>query len=360
MSAPQKQQRFRNTVAPVMGIGLAMAAKELLARARESDLSGQVVLITGGSRGLGLALARELATHGCRLAICARDRNGLDRAAADLRANGADVLPIVCDVSVRSQVDSMIAEVLLHFGQIDAIYTAAAFIEVGEFESLTTEDFERAMDVIFWGTFHSIMAVLPHMRHRGSGQIVTISSIGGKIAVPHLLTYSTAKFAVTGFAQGLAAEMAGDGIKVTNIVPGLMRTGSHLNAQFKGDPEQQRGDYTWFALGASSPFVPQVDRAARIVVRAVRRGDVERVFSAPFDLASRVAGIAPSTAIRLTTWANRMLPDSRGRTNPPQTSSGREIRERTSSSILNALTSLGDKAANETNQNPEPTSTLRH
>jgi NAD(P)-dependent dehydrogenase (short-subunit alcohol dehydrogenase family) len=339
---------------PAIGIGVVLAAKELAERARETDLDGQVALITGGSRGLGLAIAHELAGHGCRLAICARDREELDRAVDELKAKGAEVIPIVCDVTVRSDVDAMVSEVLAHYGQIDSIYAVAGVIEVAELKALEVEDFELAMDVDFWGVLFPILAVLPHMRERKSGNIAIVTSIGGKIAIPHLLTYSAAKFAATGLAQGLSAELARDGITVTNIVPGLMRTGSHLNAQFKGDSEQQRGEFTWFSLGASSPLVPRADRAARIVVRAVRRGEPERVFTAPFDLASRFTGLMPSTTIRLARLANSLLPSARGRDEDVKLDPGSVVQERTDSRILDAATKLGDNAAVDFNQKPGP------
>jgi NAD(P)-dependent dehydrogenase (short-subunit alcohol dehydrogenase family) len=326
----------------------------LAERAGEADLEGQVALITGGSRGLGLAIAHELAGHGCRLAICARDNEELDRAVDELRAKGAEVISIVCDVTVRSDVDAMVSEVLAHYGQVDSIYAVAGVIEVAELNALEIEDFELAMDVDFWGALFPILAILPHMRERKSGQIAVITSIGGKIAVPHLLTYSAAKFAAIGLAQGLSAELARDGITVTNIVPGLMRTGSHLNAQFKGDPKQQRGEFTWFSLGASSPLVPRADRAARIVVRAVRRGEPERVFTAPFDLASRFAGLMPSTTIRLARLANSLLPSAKGRVEKVGIDPGSVVQKRANSWLLDATTKPGDNAADDFNQKPGP------
>ena len=347
-------KRIRSAILPALGIGVALVAKELRERSHETDLKGQVALITGGSRGLGLAIAQELAGHGCRLAICARDEEELGRAVDDLKANGAEVLSIVCDVTSRSDVDAMVANVLSHYGQIDSIYAVAGVIEVGELKALEVKDFELAMDVDFWGALYPILSVLPHMRERKSGHIAIITSIGGKIAVPHLLSYSAAKFAATGLAQGLSAELAKDGITVTNIVPGLMRTGSHLNAQFKGDPKQQQREFAWFSVGASSPLVPRADRAARIVVRAVRRGEPERVFTAPFVLASRFAGLMPSTTIRMMRLANALLPSAKGCDEEIDIDPGSVVKERTDSPILDIATKLGDKAADDFNQKPGP------
>src|SRR6185503_4123757 len=122
-------------------------------------------------------------------------------------------------------------------------------------------------------------AVLPEMRARREGRIVNITSIGGKISVPHLLPYSASKFALVGLSEGLRAELAKDGIVVTTICPGLMRTGSPRNATFKG---QHRAEYAWFSIGDSLPVTAMsADRAARQILTACKRGEAEVVLSVP-------------------------------------------------------------------------------
>src|SRR3954471_5085592 len=231
------------------GVGAAVAATALL-RKEDDSLRGQVVLITGGSRGLGLSLAREFASRGCRIAICARDPEALANARRDLQDRGAEVLTLECDVADRQAVEAMIARVLSHYGGIDVLVNNAGEIQVGPVDAMTIGDFERAMNVMFWGTVYPTMALVPHLKQRRAGRIVNITSIGGKVAVPHLLPYTCAKFAAVGFSEGLRAELTGKGVKVTTIVPGLMRTGSHVNALFKGQHERE---FEWFRLGASLP-----------------------------------------------------------------------------------------------------------
>src|SRR4028118_1710484 len=201
---------------------------------RNYDLSGKTVLITGASRGLGLVMARELIREGARLAICARDEVELERAHADLLGGGAEVLALPCDVTDKEQVKKMVEAVRSHFGQIDVLINNAGMITVGPMDVMTIEDYEAAMKIHFWAPLYTTLAVLPEMRQRREGRIVNISSIGGKIAAPHLLPYSASKFAETGFSEGLRAELASSGIVVTTICPGLMRTGSPYNAIFKG------------------------------------------------------------------------------------------------------------------------------
>lgn len=216
----------------------------------EHTLRGQVVLITGGTRGLGFAMAQEFARRGARLVICGRDPESLQKAESRLRANGADVIALRCDISSRTEAETLIDRATQQYGRIDVLVNNAGEIAVGPLESQTIDNFERAMNTMFWGMVYAIMAVLPAMRARWEGRIVNITSIGGKVAVPHLLPYACAKFAAVGFSEGLHAESARHGIKVTTVVPGLMRTGSHINAMFKGS---HRKEYGWFSLAATLP-----------------------------------------------------------------------------------------------------------
>jgi len=227
-------------------VGAGMIARKLTRQPQQSDLRGQVVFITGGSRGLGLLMAREFAREGCRIAICARDVQELEGATRDIEQIVPSVLALPCDVADQSQVSLTLEKIIRHFGQIDVLVNNAGIIAVGPVETMTRQDFEHAMNVMFWGTVFTTLAVLPEMIRRQSGRIVNITSIGGKVSVPHLIPYSCAKFAVVAFSEGLRAELAKDHIPVTTIVPGLMRTGSHVNAFFKG---QQNAEFTWFSLG---------------------------------------------------------------------------------------------------------------
>ena len=193
-------------------IGGGLILRRMVAQARATDLRGKVVLIAGSTRGLGYLMAKEFARRGCQIAICGRDPAEVSRAQADLMEAEADVFALVCDVSDTAQVDHMIAQVTAHFGRIDILVNNAATIQVGPLEMTTVADYRQAMDTIFFGELNAIMAVLPQMRARHAGQIVNITSIGGKVSVPHLLPYSAAKFAAVGFSEGLRAELADTGI----------------------------------------------------------------------------------------------------------------------------------------------------
>jgi NAD(P)-dependent dehydrogenase (short-subunit alcohol dehydrogenase family) len=278
----------------------------LFGRPRRMPLAGRVVLISGASRGLGLLLARELTDARCKLVICSRDATELGEAAEDLRARGGEVLAVRCNVGERPAVDDLVERALGRFGAIDAVINNAGIIDVGPLETMTLGDFDAAMATNFWGMVYLSLAVLPHMRGRRSGRIVNITSIGGKVAVPHLLPYDAAKFAAVGFSEGLTAEVAKDGIVVTTVIPGLMRTGSAINVSYHG---RLAGEYLWLALGDATPATSMSGvRAARRIVRALVRGETEVTLGWQAKLLRLAHALAPAALVRLMALVNRLLP----------------------------------------------------
>ncbi|MDQ3426598.1 MAG: SDR family NAD(P)-dependent oxidoreductase [Gemmatimonadota bacterium] len=323
-------------------LGIAFAATRGL-RARESySLDGRAVLITGGSRGLGLLLAREAAAEGARVAICGRDPNSLERARLALSRIGAEVVAVPCDVADRDSVRHLVRTVQQRLGPLDVLINNAGVIEVGPAEAMSVSDYEEAMATNFWGMLYPTLEVLPDMRARGSGRIVNITSIGGKLGIPHLLPYSASKFAAVGFSQGLRAEVARDGIKVVSVVPGLMRTGSPRNAIFRG---RHRAEYAWFSIGDSLPGLSvSAEEAARRIVAACKRGDAEVLFPLTARLASVMNAVAPNLTAGILGVAGRLLPAGRR-------SSGRKPGRACQSRISPSwLTRLGDRAARKYNQ----------
>ena len=264
----------------VAGLGAVLVGREIWSRSRTiARFTGQVVVITGGSRGLGFAIAEEFAWRGAKLVICGRDPEILHEAEQRLLATGAEVLALQCDIARQYEAENLIRQATERFGRIDVLVNNAGQIAVGTIESQTIADFQDAMNTMFWGMVYTSMAALPEMMRRESGHIVNITSIGGKVAVPHLIPYCSAKFAAVGFSEGIHAELAKNKIKVTTVVPGLMRTGSHANAVFKGDHEKE---YSWFALSATAPLLAMdARRAARRIVDATARGAAEITLSIP-------------------------------------------------------------------------------
>jgi len=192
------------------------------------------------------------------------------------------------------------------------------------------------------------LAVLPQMRARRAGRIVCITSIGGKFSVPHLLPYSCAKFAATGFSEGLRAEAAKDGVRVTTIVPGLMRTGSFLNAEFKGKHESE---YAWFSVGDNIPGLSlSAQAAARAIVQATRRGEAERVLGLPAQIAARTAGLFPGFVANANALVNRALPPANPQSGDT-VQTGAQVREGSPSAVRDGVSVLGFGAAHALNEN---------
>jgi NAD(P)-dependent dehydrogenase (short-subunit alcohol dehydrogenase family) len=177
---------------------------------------------------------------------------------------------------------------------------------------MSREDFENAMATHFWGPLHLILETAPIMRHRGFGRIVNIASIGGRIAVPHLAPYSASKFALVGLSDALRAELDPHGIRVTTVSPGLMRTGSPVNADFKGQHDEE---YAWFKVSSSIPGLTiAAERAARKILDACRYGDPSLTIT-PVAKAAAVANVVmPATVARAMMLVTRMLPAATGMT----------------------------------------------
>jgi NAD(P)-dependent dehydrogenase (short-subunit alcohol dehydrogenase family) len=307
------------------------------------DLRGKTVLVTGGSRGLGLVLARELTRRGARVAICARDREELARACEDLCDHGARAVAVTCDVTDRVQVEQMFRIVRRELGPVDVLINNAGVIEVGPMQEMTIGDYEEAMRAHFWAPLYTTLAALPEMRSRGEGRIVNISSIGGKLPTPHLLPYSASKFALTGFSEGLRAELAPEGIVVTTVCPGLMRTGSPPNAIFKG---QHRREYAWFSIADALPGISMsAERAARQILDACAEGRAELVLTLPAKLATTLYALFPERTLDALALFDRMLPGPGGI--GQQRVSGHESTSAVSPSLLSAL---GDRASERNNE----------
>jgi NAD(P)-dependent dehydrogenase (short-subunit alcohol dehydrogenase family) len=331
-----------------LGLGLA-AGLTLVAVARRQLYSfrDRTVIITGGSRGLGLLMARRLAAENARLVLLARDKRELKRAEADLVARGAaDVLTVTCDIRVRDAVEQAVQQTAERMGRIDVLINNAGIIQVGPLEHMTVEDFKDAMDVHLWGPLYATLAVVPHMRREGEGRIVNITSIGARIAVPHLIPYCASKFALFGLSEGLHCELRQHGIKVTTVCPNLMRTGSPVNAMFKG---RHRDEFAWFAISDSLPLISMnADRAAERIIEACRRGKARLTLTPHAKAAVLLNDLLPGLSAGAMALANRLLPgpagEGDGRAHPGWRSTSRWA--------PSALTVLSNRAAAKNFEQP--------
>src|SRR5438067_12281633 len=323
------------------GLGFAYWA---LRQASRLELKGRCVLITGGSRGLGLALARQFLRRGAKVALLARDQEALQRAQQLLAGKGS-VFIRACDVRDRTQVEQAVADVCRELGEIDVLVNNAGTITVGPMDTMNVDDYQEALNIYFWASLYTSLVVLPSMRQRRTGRIVNISSIGGKISVPHLLPYSVGKFALAGWSEGLRTEVAKENVSVTTVFPGLMRTGSPRNANFKGNPQSE---YTWFLLSDSLPFFSvNADRAARQIVGACERGQAELIISLPATIAIKAHALFPSVVSLAMRAATRLLPGSEG-----ADGIAKKGAQSTTAVTESWLTDLDKKAAQKNNQVP--------
>jgi NAD(P)-dependent dehydrogenase (short-subunit alcohol dehydrogenase family) len=308
---------IRRSHTAALGLTAAALGAAIALRARRRkvpyDFNGKSVVITGGSRGLGLVLARQLAGMGAHLTLMARDEHELRRAVDNIheREPHADVLIVAGDVRERAEAERAIAKTIERYHRVDVVINNAGIIQVGPLDHMKLSDYDDALKTHFWGPLFMVLAALPHMRNEGAGRIVNISSIGGRIAVPHMVPYSASKFALTGLSDGLRAELAHENIIVTTVCPGLMRTGSPVNADFKGRHAQE---YSWFAVSSSLPGITiGAERAARQIVSACRNGDAELVITVQAKLAILARALVPELFEEAMSLINRLLPPPAGR-----------------------------------------------
>lgn len=269
------------------------------------SLAGKRVLVTGGSRGLGLALARELAGRGARLALLARNAEELETAAAELRGRGTEVQVLVADVQEGTQLEDALSEAVRHFGGLDVLVNVAGVIQAGPQANLLLEDYQEAMDVNFYAPLRAMQAARSELR-RSRGRILNVASVGGKVGIPHLASYSASKFALVGLGQVWRAELADEGVSVTTACPGLMQTGSARNAAIKGE---RQAEYALFATLDNLPGLSlKAAEAARRMVDALERGDAEPVIGGPARFLSLSQALAPQLTADLMALSVRFLP----------------------------------------------------
>lgn len=299
--------RDRIVLGALAGLGAAWGARQMLRLSRRISLAHRVVIVTGASTGHGLVVARQAAREGARLVLAARDAENLYAAEVDMIHAGArDVLAVPTDVTDREQCEYLVQLTIDRFGQVDILVNNAGIIQVGPAGNVTLADFEEAMATNFWGAVHCTLAVLPHMRRRRFGRIANVVSIGGKVPTPHLLPYTSSKFALAGFTQALRLELAGEGILVTGVYPHLMRTGGHVHAWVKG---QREAEYTLVGLADTMPLVStSAEAVARRLWQAVRDGDAEVIAGWPAVIAARVHALFPNWTAEALALVNGLLP----------------------------------------------------
>ncbi|HEY4357507.1 MAG TPA: SDR family NAD(P)-dependent oxidoreductase [Acidobacteriaceae bacterium] len=307
-------------LAALVAGGAAVTAAATLAAVRALRATpiapGSVVLVTGGSRGLGFSIASRFAHQPVKLVLVSRNRADLEEAETKLlelypHLRPEDFYLIAADLANADECRRVVSETIARYGRIDVLVNNAGIITVGPVEAQTVENFEQTMRVNFFAAFHVTWAALPHMRSQQPlagtrrAAIVNIASVGGKLAVPHMLPYSAAKFALVGFSEGLNAELYGTGVQVTTVCPGLMRTGGEAHAHFLGNIEAEK---RWFNFAAKTPGLATTpEHAANRVYQAVEQGRGEIIITPQAWMGARIAGFAPNTVQFANALANRYV-----------------------------------------------------
>lgn len=295
---------------PRLAAGFAVAAVGLRAlNGPPRTFRNCSVIITGGSRGLGFALAEKFVAEGAWVTLVARDPNELAHARYLLeRYDVGEVFTVAADVTDPDALSNAFDEVIDQFGRIDVVVNNAGAIPVGPVETMDAEDFDAQLKLHLDASVNGTQMILPYFRRMKSGAIVNISSIGGKIPVPHLSSYCASKFALAGFSETLAAEVRRDGVRVTTVYPGLMRTGSSIQAVFKGDTQRE---YAWFAVASSAPgLTTSAEHAAARILDAVRHGDSQLIITLPAKAAVIANTLFPELFSNLMSVTSNMLPRS--------------------------------------------------
>ena len=323
------------------GVGLLVGMR-LISEIRRYQLRNKVVIITGGSRGLGLILARQLLEKGAKVAICSRTGDQLENARKELDLHG-DVFAVKCDVTDESQVRHLVESVVSRFGQLDILINNAGIMQIGPQSVMTTMEYDEAMNVHFWGPLYMIKACLPHFIKSKAGKIINISSIGGKVAVPHMLPYSASKFALVGLSEGMQYELKRENIQVMTVTPYLMRTGSPRNITVKGNHEKE---YAWFKTAGSSPVISQEPReSAKKIIHAIEYNKARPSLSFVERQASLFKELTPGLFGFLMTTFNSLLPESGSAGNL-----SKKGYESESAASQNAHARAGDAAALRNNE----------
>lgn len=333
----------------LIGTGLGLLATALYTRLRDAyrftTFQNKVVVITGGSRGLGLVLARHFAAEGALLALLARDANELERAEDMLRAQFPEVIvrAYPCDCIERTYVHNTIENIIQDFGRIDILVNDAGIISSMPLENTNDEDYRKSLDTHFWATYNMVEECLPYLG-KGS-RIANIVSVGALRPVPHLSAYSTGKFAQRGYSISLRSELQRKGILVTTVCPSLMRTGSYDHAEFGG---QYKKEYTLFSILDSLPLMSMdADVAADKILEGIRYGRAELTLSFTAKLAHRLSVHFPELFADAMSLTNRLIP---GPTEDRETRvEGKDAHTFLSPSVL---TKMSEKAAIRNNEGP--------
>jgi short-subunit dehydrogenase len=276
----------------------------------KSMQQGIVVIITGASTGIGRALAIKFAEkYKAKLALNARGQQELEQTAQMARDLGSEVITICGDISDKAVIDDLVQSCRSKFGQVDVLINNAGFARPGAMPHLAISDWRQVFEVNFFAPLQLTYAFLSEMLDRRSGKIVNIASVAGKIAFPGSVCYASTKFALTGFSEGMAAELGPKGIDVITVCPGLVRTEFFRKNRNSQDPTamaEEKNLQGWLMKNVIS--ISSEEAADDILKACEKGGSHEIILTAPGKVMERIAGICPAAAH----WLSRFVPADRG------------------------------------------------
>ena len=253
------------------------------------------ILITGASQGIGRAIAQSFAENHYNVALAARQSDRLDAAAQELEASGYSALAIPTDVKDPVQVEHLVQKAIAHYGAVDVLVNNAGIYISGAVEEFSLADWHQAIDTNLWGYIHATHAILPHFLERRAGTLVNISSVGGKVPLPYLVPYTTAKFAVTGLTQALRSELSPKGIQAVGIYPNLIKSSFLERAIFRGkDAQDTRDRYDQVDKILKVPGVETPTDVAKAVLHAVKHKQNKDVVVGSANMATALNAVVPS------------------------------------------------------------------
>ncbi len=290
----------------MLGFGLGLLARR---RSNTTQFQGHNVLITGGTRGLGLQMVREFSRRGATVFFCARHADEVDRAEEQLDREGyKNVFGLVADVAHPDGPASAVARIAAMAGPIDILVNNAGTIQVSPFVDSDETAFHECLDVFLHAPLRMSREVLPEMMAAGTGTIVNITSIGGQIPAPHLVPYNCGKAAMVALSEGMSVELDRYGVNVLTVKPGLMRTGSHRNAMFGGHAAQE---YEWFSRAAIAPGLAiSASSAANSICDAVAGRKRTLALGWEAKLGPLFHALMPELSHSLTSFIEKRLPSA--------------------------------------------------
>lgn len=333
------------------GFALTAAGLYYSSLLKHKNFNGKSVVITGGSRGLGLSLAWNFLDRGASdITLIARDEKELNRAKSILLRQFpvANVLTQVCDVTDSKQLATAIDRAIINMKSIDILVNNAGSMLVAPFTSTEQADYEAQMKLHLYAVVNSTQLILPHFNRRGGGQILNICSMGGKVAVPHMIPYDASKFALAGFSQGVAAELAPFNISVTTAYPLPMRTGSPIQAVFKGNHERE---FKWFETIDNLPILSMgADEAAKKILDGLADKKTEVLLAPVAKIRNIFAAIFPETFNAFMSFVAGRLPKGDSMIRRTGHESSREFKK---SLLLKPLQARSEKSQEMYNQTPK-------